>query len=159
MPLDVEALYRRYGLMVLCRCRSLVGEDEAEDAMQDVFVQVVRHGHRLHDGAPSSLLLRIATRVCLNRLRTRRRHPEDRDPDLLARIACAPDERGMARRVLDRVFADEPESTRVLAVLHLVDGFTLQEVADQVGLSVSGVRKRLRTLQAHVAELEGVSHG
>jgi RNA polymerase sigma-70 factor (ECF subfamily) len=41
-----------------------------------------------------------------------------------------------------------------MAVLHLVDGLTLEEVAAEMGLSVSGVRKRLRTLKAHVAELE-----
>ena len=31
---------------------------------------------------------------------------------------------------------------------------TLEEVAREVGLSVSGVRKRLRTLKANVAALE-----
>jgi RNA polymerase sigma-70 factor (ECF subfamily) len=35
-------------------------------------------------------------------------------------------------------------------VLHHVDGFSLEEVAAEVGLSVSGVRKRLRTLKARL---------
>ena len=99
--------------MVFAHCRSMLGDDGlAEDAMQDVFVQLVRHQGRLHDSAPSSLLLRIATNVCLNRVRTRRRHPEDLDPDLLSRIACAPvaDERGWARAMLDRIF--KAENTR-----------------------------------------------
>ena len=52
--------------------------------------------------------------------------------------------------------AREKPSTRVIAVLHLVDGMTLEEVAREVGLSVSGVRKRLRMLKAHVRELEAV---
>ena len=159
MPLDVEAFYRKYGLMVLCRCRDLLGDEGlAEDAMQDVFVQLVRHQHRLHDGAPSSLLLRIATNVCLNRIRTRRRHPEHQDLDLLERIAAAPDTEAMgtARVLLQRIFTGRRESTKVMAVLHLRDGWTLEEVAQHTGLSVSGVRKRLRTLKAWVAELEGV---
>ena len=58
--------------------------------------------------------------------------------------------------LLDRIFAREQASTRTMAVLHLLDGMTLQEVANEVGMSVSGVRKRLRTRKAHVAELEGV---
>ena len=159
MSIDVEAFYRKYGLMVLCRCRDLLRDDAAaEDAMQDVFVQLVRHQRRLHDTAPSSLLLRIATNVCLNRIRTRKRHPEDFDPGLLERIAAAPDEeaRGAASLVLQRIFADQRESTKVMAVLHLRDGWTLQEVAAETGMSVSGVRKRLRGLKAWVAELEGV---
>ncbi len=34
-----------------------------------------------------------------------------------------------------------------MAVLHYVDGMTLEEVASHVGMSVSGVRKRLRLLK------------
>ena len=62
----------------------------------------------------------------------------------------------MARLFLDRVFEREQPSTRAIAVMHLLDGLTLEEVAHEVGLSVSGVRKRLRTLRSRVEELEGV---
>ncbi len=159
MPIDVEAFYRKYGLLVLSRCRDLLGDDAAaEDAMQDVFVQLVRYQQRLHDKAPSSLLLRISTNVCLNKIRSRKRHPEDLDPGLLERIAAAPDPeaQGIAALFLRRAFADQQESTKVMAVLHLRDGWTLEEVAKEVDMSVSGVRKRLRGLKAWVAELEGV---
>lgn len=159
MPVDVEAFYRRYGFMVFAHCRSMLGDEGlAEDAMQEVFVQLHRSRERLHDGAPASLLLRMATNVCLNRQRTRRRHPEDLDPDLLTRIATAPlaEERSWARAALDRIFGQEEESTRVMAVLHLLHGMTLAEVAEEMGMSVSGVRYRLRRLKQHVHELEGV---
>ena len=64
MAVDVEQFYRKYGPMVLRRCRSLLrDEDAALDAMQDVFVQVLRKQEALHDTAPSSLLYRIATNV------------------------------------------------------------------------------------------------
>ena len=158
MSLDVEALYRSHGPMVLRRCRRLLHDEEAAlDAMQDTFVQLLRHHQRLDDRGLSSLLYRMATHTCLNRLRSKRRRPEDGvEDDVLSRIATAADEgdRSAARLWLDRIFAREPESTRVMAVLHLVDGLTLEEVAAETGLSVSGVRKRLRTLKAHVAELE-----
>ena len=55
--------------------------------------------------------------------------------------------------MLDRIFARVPESSRTIAVMHLVDGMTLEEVADAVGLSVSGVRKRLRALSSLAIEL------
>ncbi len=159
MGIDVEALYVRYGPMVLRRCRRLLrDEEQAVEAMQDTFVQVIRFQHRLDAEAPSSLLYRMATNTCLNRIRATRRRPEDADSDLITKIAVLPDSAGqpIARLLLERIFAQESESTRTMAVLHLLDGLTLQEVADEVGLSVSGVRKRLRALKAHVAELEGV---
>lgn len=159
MSVNVDHYYRKFGPMVLRRCRALLKHDEkAVDAAHDVFVQLLRHQERLTDEQPASLLLRISTRVCLNRLRTERRRPEDADDEVLLSIAAAeePEERSTVRSVLRRMFAQESDSTRTIAVMHLVDGLTLEEVSREVGLSVSGVRKRLRTLRARVAQLEGV---
>lgn len=154
-PLDVEGLYRRYGPMVLRRCHRLLGRmDEAEDAMQDVFVNALDRAGELRDEFPSSLLWRMATNTCLNRLRTRRRRAETSDDEVLFSIAALADDSFETRSVLDRLFGKTHESTRVMAVLHWVDGMTLEEVARETGLSVSGVRKRLRTLKTLVRSLE-----
>jgi RNA polymerase sigma-70 factor (ECF subfamily) len=157
MPIDVEHAYRRHGPMVRRQCQRLLGDPEAaRDAMHDTFVRLVRRKDDLDDHALGGLLYRIATNVCLNRIRTRHRRPEDPHDELIARIAAADDpaERGLARSLLDRLFAREPESTRTIAVLHLLDGMTLEEVAAEVGLSVSGVRFRLRGLRAQLSDLE-----
>ena len=153
LAVDVEQFYELYGPMVLRRCRRLLRDDQAAlDAMQDVFVRVLRNQERLDDRAPSGLLFRIATQVCLNRLRHAKRHPEDSDQDLLLDIAASSDneERSAARDLLNRLFSREHVSTQTIAVLHLLDGLTLDEVAAEVGLSVSGVRKRLRPLKGRV---------
>jgi RNA polymerase sigma factor (sigma-70 family) len=155
--LDVEALSRRYGPMVLRRCRRLLGdEDEALDACQDVFVRVVEHRNRLDGAYPSSLLYRIATNVCLNRIRDRARRPATPDEELLASIAAAeaPGGGSEARLLLDWLFRRHPESSRTIAVLHYVDGLTHEEVAKQTQLSVSGVRKRLRKLRQTLTEID-----
>lgn len=157
MAIDVEALYRKYGPMVLRRCRQLLkDEDKALDAMQETFVRLLRHRERLNDAGPSSLLYRIATNVCLNLLRGERRRPQADDEELLLSIASLDDheERSGARSFLDQLFGGERESTRTMATLHYVDGLTLEETAAQVGLSVSGVRKRLRGLRAKGLTLE-----
>jgi RNA polymerase sigma-70 factor (ECF subfamily) len=147
---EVEVLCARYGPMVLRRCRQLLGDaDEARDACQDVFVRVVQHRSRLDARYPSSLLYRVATNVCLNRIRERGRRPaSDADAELTA-IACAREPGGdsHARMMLDRLFGRHPESSRTMAVLHFVDGLTLEQVAEETGLSVSGVRRRLRQLR------------
>jgi RNA polymerase sigma-70 factor (ECF subfamily) len=162
LALDVEGTYLRYGPLVLRRCRKLLRHDaKAQDAMQDVFVSLLRHEARLDDSALSALLLRMATNVCLNKMRGDRRHPEDRDDELLQRIAGSDDDesRTVARNLLAKLFrADDPlaASSRTIAVMHLVDGLTLEEAAREAGMSVSGVRKRLRTLRGRLKELEGV---
>lgn len=157
MAIDVEALYRRYGGMVLRRCRSMLkSEHEAVDAMHDTFVEILRRRQRLTDDAPSALLYRTATWVCLNKMRSQRRKPEHRDELLLERIASAddPEARSLARGALRTLFGTEPVDSRVIATLHLHDGLTLAETAEAVGMSVSGVRKRLRRMRSTLGELE-----
>ncbi len=153
--MDVEILYQKYGPMVLRRCRRLLrDEDRAMDAMQDVFVRVLQRGDHLKAIYPSSLLYRIATNVCLNRIRDQRLDlPGD---EVLMHIAGMedPEPRLDARAMLDRLFARHRDSTRTIAVLHFVDGLTLAEVAQEVGMSVSGVRKRLRGLRESLEKLE-----
>jgi len=168
LALDVESNYLRYGPMVLRRCRTLLRDPaKAEDAMQDVFVSLIRSEDRLRDEAPGALLLRVATNICLNKMRSERRRPEDAhdDDDLALRIAQADEpggdaeSRALARSVLGKLFGgNDPlaASTRSLAFMHLCDGMTLEEVARESRLSVSGVRKRLRGLKGRLAELEGV---
>jgi RNA polymerase sigma-70 factor (ECF subfamily) len=157
LAIEIEQFYRRYGPMVLRRCQRLLGDPEkAADAMHDVFVEILRRQDTLTADAPASLLLRTATNLCLNRLRSERRRPEDKDAELLQRIASAedPEAKPGARSVLSSIFSREKESTGTIAVLHLVDGLTLEEVAAEVGMSVSGVRKRLRLLKERVAGME-----
>lgn len=152
--LDVEALYRRYGPMVVRRCRFLMrDEGEAEDIAQEVFVKLLKNKDRLDDAAPSSLLHRMATNLCLNRIRDRKRREDFPGDDLLHAIAIRSDLD--APLLLDRLFGRQPESTRTMAVLHHVDGLTLEEVARECGLSVSGVRRRLRLLREALHEMGG----
>ena len=154
--MDVEELYQRYGPMVMRRCRQLLKEEnEALDATQDVFVQILKRRDRLEMTHPSSLLYRIATNQCLNRIRDRQRRATMPGDGFLERVAVLDDTepRLEARSVLERLFGRHQESTRTMAVLHFQDGMTLEEVAGEVGMSVSGVRKRLRGLRASLGEV------
>ena len=143
--------------MVMRRCRQLLKEEnEALDATQDVFVQILKRRDRLEMTHPSSLLYRIATNLCLNRIRDRQRRATMPGDGFLERVAVLDDTepRLEARSVLERLFGRHQESTRTMAVLHFQDGMTLEEVAGEVGMSVSGVRKRLRGLRASLGEVE-----
>jgi RNA polymerase sigma-70 factor (ECF subfamily) len=155
-----EECFRKYWPMVLRRCRQMLGDDaSAADAAQEVFLKVLDYREFLTANYPAGLLRRIATNYCLDVIRSRVQHGEVGDTEsLLERIACAGDaeERHISRGVLRKLFGKHPESSRTIAVLHLVDGLTLEETARAVNMSVSGVRKRLRALRDTLMELEGV---
>ncbi|MBN1898393.1 MAG: sigma-70 family RNA polymerase sigma factor [Spirochaetes bacterium] len=150
MHIDVEQLYETYGPMVLRRCRFLLkDEDKALDAMQDVFVQVLKKKEQLNGTYPSSLLFTMATNICLNRIRYEKRHRTISNETVIENKEFIDnfEKKLEARDLLERIFASHKESTRLIAFLHFVDGLTLEEVAREVDLSVSGVRKRLRLLK------------
>lgn len=148
--IDVEALYLRFGPMVMQHCRQLLANDEsAADAMQETFVRVLRRRKSLHARYASSLLYRIATNVCLNVLRSNRRRPTVSAEPLLEGFAGreSMEDRILDSFVLDQVFAAAREGTRKAAEMHYLEGCTLAETAREVELSISGVRKRLDTLR------------
>lgn len=153
MEINIEEYYTRYGPMVLRRCRQLLrDEDKALDAMQEVFTKLMVRKKSLKGTYPSSLLFRISTNICLNMIRDQKYHRSiDSDSeDLLIDLASYDEgeNKMIVRDMLDRLFRKEKQSTREIATLHFVDGMTLQEVAEEVGLSLSGVRKRIRELKA-----------
>jgi RNA polymerase sigma-70 factor (ECF subfamily) len=153
-----DRLYRTWGPMVLRRCRFLMrDEDLAVDAMQETFVQVLKRMETLDLERPSSLLYRIATNTCLNLIRGRSRKREEAHGDAIEAIAAVDEseERTLAGDLIGRIFHKEEESTRVMAVLHFVDDWTLEAIARETGMSVSGVRKRLRGLKERAKGLQG----
>ncbi|MGA2763578.1 MAG: sigma-70 family RNA polymerase sigma factor [Spirochaetia bacterium] len=147
---DVENLYRQYGPMVLRRCRGLLRDEElAADAMQETFVQVLRHRTTLNARYPSSLLYRIATNTCLNTMRSRRRRFAFSAEPFMERLEGREkvEDRVLDSWEVEQVFLGARESTRKAAMMHYLGERTLSETAQEVGLSISGVRKRLRSLR------------
>lgn len=144
--LDIPALYRRYGDLVLGRCRTILRNDaDAQDAMQEVFLKLHRFRDSFRgDSSPSTFLYRITTTTCLNRIRATRRRPEDPVADLpsIVRTDSVLDQLAL-RQLLDQLLLDSDPTTRECLVYHYVDGMTHDEVGEMVGLSGAAVRKRI----------------
>ena len=158
MKIDVEDCYKKYAPMVFRRCQSLLGnEDEALDAAQDVFVNLLRYRSRLHGQFMSSLLYTIATNVCLNRLRRRKLQGNYSDATPVQSAEHDPEfERVEDGMVMDAILKNESESTRAICFMYHGDGMTLREIGELTGLSISGVRKRLLAFNARAKlKMEG----
>ena len=160
MAIDVAAWYAQYGPMVIRRCRALLrNEDEAMDAVQDVFVNLLRAEGRLKDTFPSSLLYTMATNVCLNRLRGRKWEEDffsGGDEFFFAEDGGYEqvDAKLLARAILE----DESEETRIICFMYHGDGMNLREIGEAVGLSISGVRKKLMAFRKRARLKLGEDH-
>jgi RNA polymerase sigma-70 factor (ECF subfamily) len=157
MSINIEELYTKYGPMVLRRCRYLLkNEEKSLDAMQDVFVNLISNCDTIETTYPSSLLYRIATNLCLNIIRNEKRHPETIDNEIFNYIADYndPAENISANDLIDSIFRNEKPSTKEIAIMLYIDKMTLEQTAFQTGLSVSGIRKRMRVLKEKVSFLK-----
>ncbi len=151
--INIEALYRRYGDMVLGRCRVLLrNEADAQEIAQEVFIRFMRYAEGFRgDAQPSTYLFQIATTTALNRIRTRKRRREDMVEDLPPQAANDTLLRDVeVRQLLDLILKDEDEITQMCVVFHFLDGMTHAEVGQAVGLSAAGVRKRLTKFRNQV---------
>jgi RNA polymerase sigma-70 factor, ECF subfamily len=152
--LDIEEYYKKYGPMVFRRCLALLkNEEKAVEAMHDVFVQLMKYKDRIKDQYPSSLLFRIATNICINLLHVDKKTYNIEDIQIPYGNL---DKDLIDRNLLSRLFCNEKETTATIAVMFYLDGMTLEETAKEVGLSVSGVRKRLRHLGEKLKKIKEV---
>jgi len=148
---DFSELYKKYGPMVLRRCRYILkNEDAALDAMQDVFVRVIER-HSLLNSVCSSFFYTVATTVCLNKLRSRANSSRSGYDTLLNEIAdnttAFHEDITDTSLLLEAIFRDTRKNTQKIAVMHYIDGYTLEETAAEMNMSVSGIRKRLTVLR------------
>lgn len=149
MSLDVADLYRRYGDLVLSRCRSLLrNEADAQEAMQTVFLQVHRHRDRFRgEASPSTFLWKVATHTCLNGLRTRSRRREDPVEEFPPPPTDAMIDPVAVRDLCRHLLNGEDETTALCVIYHFVDGMTHDETGELVGLGGAAVRKRIASFR------------
>lgn len=150
---NFSELYQKYGPMVLRRCRAILKDEEkALDAMQDVFLQIIENERKIKSVC-ASLFYVTATHVCLNKIKSDKIRSGP-DFESIAQI-MADDFSEMekdkieASLIIEKIFEKRDHKDSLIATLHFVDGYTLEETAEQIGMSVSGVRKRIRELQKY----------
>ena len=154
---DFDEVYRKYAPMVLRRCRAILKDEEkALDAMQDVFLRILDSKCKIKEVC-SSLFYVTATRVCLNKIRSDKLR-SGLDFDVISETVAdsfSESERDKieAGIILEKIFSGRDKKDALIATLHFVDGLTLEETAGQVGMSVSGVRKRISELKKYSSQI------
>jgi RNA polymerase sigma-70 factor (ECF subfamily) len=147
----IDELYRTHGHVVFRRARELLrSSTDATDAVQDIFLSIVRRPEQLAGvKRVTAWLYRATTHYCLNKLRDRRGRLR-----LLGALrpmsSVAPRSEAFAqvRSLLDRL----PEPLAEVAVYHHLDGLTYDEIAEILGCSRRQVGYHLERLHALVAQ-------
>ena len=161
-----EFLYRLHSRRVYALCLRMVNNpSDAEDLMQEAFLQLFRKiGTFRGESAFSTWLHRMTVNVVLMRLRKKSLPvaslEETMDPDDETsgprKDIGAPDLRlsGAVDRVnLERSVEKLPPGYRTVFVLHDVQGYEHNEIADIMGCSVGNSKSQLHKARTRLREL------
>jgi len=138
--------------------RLMPGDPDAEDLVQDAFVEALTHLDRLErPGAFGSWLGSIVIRTAHKRLRRRRlmtrvglRRTEPVDVERFLSREVPPDV-SAELRALYGVLHELPADARVAVVLRRVEGMTIHETAAALGVSTATVKRRVQDVDALLA--------
>jgi RNA polymerase sigma-70 factor (ECF subfamily) len=145
-----DVLFQRYQLPLFTYVFELVRDEQAAlDIVQEAFINAVRHiGGLRDDGKFGSWLFGIAHQKCIQRWR---KHA--RDDALRQTLSAEPAE--MDDGPLDLLIQQEqeaefmkllgnlPELQRSVLLLHFMEEFSLEEIADITGAQLGTVKSRM----------------
>lgn len=162
-----EALYRKHVRRVTDVATRVLGRTaEAEDVVQDTFLCALRRLPSLRD--PELFprwLMRIAMNAVRGKLRKRRllrtlgldRSLDDATLERLASPTIPPEARAELAGI-DAVLRDVSADQRLAWMLHVVEGWSLPEVAETCGCSLATTKRRIKAardlIDQHLAESE-----
>jgi RNA polymerase sigma-70 factor, ECF subfamily len=161
-----EALMRRYNGKLFRVARAILRDDsEAEDALQDAYLDAFRHISEFRGGSSlATWLTRITINHALMRLRKQRRHrvvvsmtgtddgPEREVADERGETPAGAALRGELRRLIEQRVDGLPLSYRTVFVMRDVEEMTVEETANALGIPSSTVRTRLFRARALLRE-------
>lgn len=159
-----ECLDKFGGLVWSLARRMCPNKDEAEDAVQEIFVDIWKNSARFDESQASetTFIAMIARRRLIDRLRKNQRQPEiDSFEDILAEPAENSAEQMQigveAKQAAEAMRNLRPEQRQILQ-LSIVQGFSHQEIADALKMPLGTVKTHARRGILQVREFLGLEN-
>jgi RNA polymerase sigma-70 factor, ECF subfamily len=140
-----ERLYRTYAARIHSLVRRMLSDEEADEITQDIFVRVWQKlGTFRGESAFGTWLHRLAVNVVLARraeLGTRRKryHDDDTPLEFVSSRKAVPELSMDFEQALSRL----PDGARQIFVLHDVEGYRHEEIAEMLGLATGTSKSQL----------------
>lgn len=146
--------YRRYGPALLRKAQRLLrNEEDARDAVQALFLELLQDGSK-----PTDLpyLYRMLTHRCLNLLRdqkNRARLIERELPALRGPVRIAPDTLALGLDTLRKLAAEVDEAVMETVIYRFFDDMGQEEIAGLMSVSRKTVQNRLARAEDALQQL------
>lgn len=169
--LDFQQIHDEFHPKILRYMARLVGEADAEDLTQEVFVKVNRGLEEFRgESQLSTWIYRIATNTAIDRLRSGTDNPmavvelsddltETEDKEMWTGEKALSVEQQLVRQQMNECIRNFihrlPDDYRTVLILSELEGIKNQEIADILGISLETVKIRLHRARAKLRhELE-----
>jgi len=161
---DAGALFRAYRDRIYRYILRMVRDPaEAEDLTQETFLRAHRRLYLLrHPEAVGSWLYRIATHVCLDRLRQRKLQDSIDEPETAKRVEAAVrsrpspaeiSERRQTSLCVQRCLDYLPDDYRAVILMYQIHLLTVPEIASLLGVKSSTVKMRLHRARRRLQQI------
>jgi len=150
-------------------------EQDAEDVLQNTFLQALQHIEGFEGRSSlSTWLYRIAANEALMMLRKKRpeidmtdTEPEEEDgsdsmPNQFVDWCCLPEDEMLsseARKQLDKAIQILPETLRIVFLLRDIEGLSIQETSQALNLTETAVKTRLLRARLKLREVLSSYYG
>ena len=147
--LDPEGLYRHIDHLYRAAWALCGAQHDAEDLVQETFLNVLKRPRVLRDGSEIGYLLRALRNTYSSRYRSSAHRRRDRA--LSEDDAAAAHETGFETRALMEAIADAPASYRDAVVAVDLVGLSYREAARTLGTRESTITTRLHRGRQYIA--------
>ncbi len=156
----VQDCLNNYGGLIWSLARRMLpDQNEAEDAVQEIFIEIWKNAEKFDESQSSetTFVAMIARRRLIDRLRKTTRQPDiDSFEDILAEPSRDEDEMMQtnveARQAAKAMRGLRPEQQKVLQ-LSIVEGYSHQEIADALKMPLGTVKTHARRGLMEVREV------
>ncbi|HTH51651.1 MAG TPA: sigma-70 family RNA polymerase sigma factor [Pyrinomonadaceae bacterium] len=163
-PAAVQECLKRYGGLVWSLARKMMrNPDDAEDAVQEIFIDVWKNAERFDEqkASETTFIAMIARRRLIDKIRysTRRLSPDSLDDVLLEPFTRADKTLETcieAEQAAEAMRALRPEQQQVLR-LSIVQGMSHQEISEATGMPLGTVKTHARRGLLQVRALMGLN--
>jgi RNA polymerase sigma factor (sigma-70 family) len=124
--------------------RMLGRQEEAEDAVQEVFIKMWNMGWKL-DGYDSleALSAAMTRNFCIDQLRKRKHVSDEQVPDQPSASPAELLERAESNEILMKIIEAMPDSYRKILGMRDIEGFSYDEIAEKTGQNINTIRVTL----------------
>ncbi len=168
-PEACACMIKQYAPRVYAIAIRMVNDrDEAEEVLQETFISACKNIQKFEGrSALGTWLHRIATNAALMHLRKRKNREVSLDEpietmggdDVYREVqdwAFSPDDHAMnseTRAVLEQAISELPETLRTVFILREIEGYSTEETANILGISVSAAKVRLHRARLRLRAL------